>query len=94
MYLGRIVELAPFEELYENPRHPYTKALLSAVPVMDNDSPWGTNVLQGDVPSPLDPPSGCHFHTRCPDALPICKDLEPVYREVEQECHVACHLYD
>ena len=93
MYLGKIVELAPFEELYRDPKHPYTKALLSAVPVMDDSVPWGDNVLEGDVPSPLNPPSGCSFHPRCPEVLPVCKAVQPAYREVSENCLVSCHLY-
>jgi oligopeptide/dipeptide ABC transporter ATP-binding protein len=94
MYLGQIVELAPFEMLYKNPRHPYTKALLNAVPVMDDDTPWGSSVLQGDVPSPLNPPNGCRFHPRCPEVMPMCRESEPSYQEVAHECFVACHLYE
>ena len=92
MYLGRIVESAPFEDLYGDPKHPYTRALLSAVPVMDDSIPWGDNVLEGDVPGPLPPPRGCHFHPRCPEVLPICKH-EPPYRELSKNSFVSCHLY-
>ena len=94
MYLGQIVELAPFEMLYKNPRHPYTKALLNAVPVMDDDTPWGSSVLQGDVPSPLNPPDGCRFHPRCPEVMRVCRESAPLYQEVAHECFVACHLYE
>ncbi|MSP71005.1 MAG: ABC transporter ATP-binding protein [Myxococcales bacterium] len=77
MYLGRIVELAPTEELFSNPRHPYTRALLSAVPVPDPRRRARRMILTGDVPTPINPPSGCHFHTRCPHAEAGCKEVVP-----------------
>lgn len=93
MYLGKLVELADCEELYENPKHPYTQALLSAVPVPDPDYEKDRTLLEGDVPSPADPPSGCPFHTRCPMAMDICSQVVPQFKEDEPDHHVACHLY-
>ncbi len=94
MYLGKLVELAARDELYENPLHPYTQALLSAVPVPDPvlDKKRKRTILEGDVPSPANPPSGCRFHTRCPIAEEICKQEAPVWREASSEHWVACHL--
>ncbi|RLB93728.1 MAG: peptide ABC transporter substrate-binding protein [Deltaproteobacteria bacterium] len=93
MYLGRIVELAPDRNLYKNPLHPYTKALLSAVPIPDPlVNPEQEIVLSGDVPSPLDPPEGCTFHPRCPMSMNKCR-TRPVYREIEPDHWIACHLY-
>lgn len=94
MYLGKIVELATSESLYEEPLHPYTQALLAAVPVPDPDFVKVSKVLQGDIPSPSNPPSGCTFHTRCPFAKGACKEIIPVLREVKAGHSVACHLYD
>ncbi|MDQ0252941.1 oligopeptide/dipeptide ABC transporter ATP-binding protein [Evansella vedderi] len=92
MYLGKIVELAEAEELFHNTQHPYTKALLSAVPVPTLEEKPHKIVLEGDVPSPKNPPSGCRFHTRCPFAEARCKVEEPELREVGSEHFVACHL--
>ena len=93
MYLGRMVELADKNELYENPKHPYTQALLSAVPDPDPDVIQERIILEGDVPSPADPPSGCAFHTRCPVAMDICSQIRPEFEPVEDRHFVACHLY-
>jgi oligopeptide/dipeptide ABC transporter ATP-binding protein len=92
MYLGRIVELADKRDLFANPLHPYTEALLSAVPVPNPKLKRAKRVLQGDVPSPIDPPSGCHFHTRCPYAMDRCKTESPGLVEVTARHWAACHL--
>ncbi|MCD8509404.1 MAG: dipeptide ABC transporter ATP-binding protein [Bacillus sp. (in: Bacteria)] len=94
MYLGRMVELTDNEKLYDNPLHPYTKSLLSAVPDPDPDFKRERVILQGDVPSPSNPPSGCAFHTRCPDCMDICKTVRPEFQEVSDNHFVACHLYE
>jgi len=92
MYLGRIVEHTDKATLFRKPLHPYTEALLAAVPVPDPAARRAKRVLQGDVPSPLHPPAGCHFHTRCPYAEARCRSETPTLREVEPGHHVACHL--
>jgi oligopeptide/dipeptide ABC transporter ATP-binding protein len=90
MYLGRIVEVARAAELYANPLHPYTRALLSSIPVPDPTRKRERIVLHGDVPTPINPPSGCRFHTRCPEAIPECSKIDPDLREVAPGHTVAC----
>jgi oligopeptide/dipeptide ABC transporter ATP-binding protein len=92
MYLGKIVEIGDRADLFLRPQHPYTEALLSAVPVPDPAVKRQKRVLQGDVPSPVNPPSGCHFHTRCPYAVARCKVETPLLREIAPGHHVSCHL--
>lgn len=92
MYLGKIAELANSEELYKNPQHPYTIALLSAIPVPDPTVKKDRIILKGDVPSPVNPPSGCRFHTRCPKVQTICKEQDPNFRDIGNDHFVACHL--
>lgn len=92
MYLGRIVELSSRDELFANPRHPYTKALLSAVPIPDPTVKRERIILKGDIPSPTNPPSGCTFHTRCPFAQQECKERVPEFREITKGSFVACHF--
>ncbi|RFB38734.1 dipeptide ABC transporter ATP-binding protein [Brevibacillus sp. VP] len=93
MYLGRIAEIADKDELYANPHHPYTKALLSAVPVADPDKKQERIILQGDLPSPANPPSGCTFHTRCPHVMDVCREKRPEMLKLREDHLVACHLY-
>ncbi|NGP18879.1 ABC transporter ATP-binding protein [Devosia aurantiaca] len=92
MYLGRIVETAPKARLYTSPRHPYTQALLASAPVPHPRLRQSRKRLHGEMPSPLNPPTGCHFHPRCPLAQDICKSNDPVLREIEPGQHVACHF--
>lgn len=94
MYLGSMVELAPSENLYAEPLHPYTQALLSAVPIPDPVYEREQILLTGDIPSPSSPPTGCTFHTRCPLAMDMCKKQVPQFKEVKPGHSVACHLYD
>ena len=93
MYLGRIVELTTSEQLYRGPLHPYTQALLSAVPTPDPDVKRERIILQGDLPSPANPPSGCTFHTRCPHVKEECRTVRPAFRDVGGGHFVACHLH-
>ena len=92
MYLGQIVELASDEELYKNPQHPYTEALLSAVPIPDPTVKKKRIILEGDVPSPINPPKGCHFHTRCMYKDKICEEVEPEFKDIGGGHWVACHF--
>ena len=93
MYLGKMVEIAAYDQLYEKRYHPYTEALLSAIPQVDADDRTERIHLTGEVPSPSDPPSGCPFHTRCPKACDICSKEIPQLKEIEKGHFVACHLY-
>ncbi|WP_457674545.1 ABC transporter ATP-binding protein [Thiolapillus sp.] len=97
MYLGKLVEVASSTDLYREPRHPYTKALLSAIPMPDPDNRAERMILQGDVPSPLNPPSGCPFRTRCPEAMDVCAQSMPALKNIKDgegiPHQVACHLY-
>jgi len=90
MYLGKIVELTDADELYKNPRHPYTEVLLNAVPVPDPDQPRPA-ALKGEIPSPVNPPSGCYFHPRCPYADDRCRQQEPELLEIGNHHQVACY---
>jgi len=92
MYLGKIVELSKTEDLFLNPKHPYTEALMSAVPVPDPDYPMAQILLEGDVPSPLNPPRGCYFHPRCQYAKEICRNEAPPFRDMGNEHFVSCHF--
>ncbi len=94
MYLGNMVEFASKKEIFENTLHPYTKALFSAVPVPDPHVKMNRIVLEGDIPSPVNPPKGCRFHTRCGSCMEVCKKYVPQYREVTSGHFCACHLYD
>lgn len=93
MYLGKIVEMATYNELYTDPKHPYTKALLSAIPVSDPKAIKQRIVLKGDVPSPINPPAGCHFHPRCPYRMDACDKDEPPLKDIGTHHLVACYLY-
>ncbi|MCG8564535.1 MAG: dipeptide ABC transporter ATP-binding protein [Desulfobacterales bacterium] len=94
MYLGKIIESADYASLYADPKHPYTRTLLSAVPVPNPDRAKKRIILKGDLPSPINPPSGCRFHTRCPDCMDICKHQEPRMTQFSPTHGAACHLYN
>jgi oligopeptide/dipeptide ABC transporter ATP-binding protein len=93
MYLGKIVENAVYRDLYTNPKHPYTQALLSAVPIPDPKKVKKRLILEGDVPSPIQPPSGCHFHPRCPYRMEVCDQEEPALKNLGGGHEVSCFLY-
>ena len=93
MYLGRLVEIGAVEALYENPKHPYTQALLSAIPLANPLAKRERIILQGDVPSPANPPTGCAFYPRCPKVMEICKSVRPEMTELSPNQQAACHLY-
>jgi oligopeptide transport system ATP-binding protein len=93
MYLGKIVEMAEKRILFRSPAHPYTQALLAAVPSLDPRKKRGEVFLEGDVPSPINPPPACRFHTRCRQALPKCREEEPVFHQIEDRRWIACHLH-
>jgi len=93
MYLGKIVETTSFRALYTNPKHPYTQALLSAIPTASTKNRRERIILTGDVPSPIDPPAGCRFHPRCPKRMDGCDQTEPELKDTGDEHYVACHLY-
>jgi len=94
MYLGKIVEIGDVDTIYKNPKHPYTKALLSAIPVPKPGAKKDRIILTGDVPSPINPPTGCRFHTRCSKCMEVCSNKEPELIEIKEGQRVACHLYN
>ncbi|MBV8087833.1 MAG: ATP-binding cassette domain-containing protein, partial [Chloroflexi bacterium] len=94
MYLGQIVEYGEGDELFDDPLHPYTKALLTAALPADPDEPTPGVVLQGEMPSPINPPRGCHFHPRCPQVMDVCREVPPQVIQIGQTHRVVCHLYD
>ena len=91
MYLGNMVETAPSDDLFAHPLHPYTEALLAAIPTTDEKLANGPEILQGDIPSPVNPPKGCKFHTRCKYCTEICENVVPQMQEVRPNHFVACH---
>lgn len=93
MYLGKMVELGDSNGIYKRPLHPYTQALFSAIPTEDPTVKVDRIMLKGEVPSPLNPPSGCQFHNRCPFVKDICKEVSPELIEIEKNHKVACHIY-
>jgi oligopeptide/dipeptide ABC transporter ATP-binding protein len=92
MYLGRIIEVAPADDIYARPAHPYTEALIKAIPQPNADAKRADDVIEGDVPSPVNPPAGCHFHPRCPLAIDVCRSAMPELRAIGPGRSVACHL--
>jgi peptide/nickel transport system ATP-binding protein len=92
MYLGNMVELAPADRIFDNPLHPYTEALLEAIPRTDVASNQKLSILEGDIPSPINPPKGCKFNTRCKYATDKCRTVVPAWEEIEKDHFVACHL--
>jgi len=92
MYLGTLAELAPSDKLYSDPKHPYTLALLDSVPIADPDAKMAVS-LEGEVPSPLNPPAGCRFHPRCPKVKSVCKETDPEMKEISSGHYVSCHLF-
>lgn len=94
MYLGNLVEYGETKDIFKNPLHPYTKALFSAIPIPDPDAKMNRIVLEGSIPSPANPPSGCKFHTRCANCMAKCKEVAPKQKEIEPGHYVVCHLYD
>ncbi len=95
MYLGKLVEISDSNEVYKNPLHPYTQALLSSIPIPDPIKAKEKKriILEGDIPSPIDPPPGCRFRTRCRYAKMVCSEVQPELKEVSKGHNVACHLY-
>ena len=94
MYLGGLVETGKTEDIFASPLHPYTKALFSAIPMPDPDAKRDRILLEGDIPSPANPPAGCKFHTRCKECMEICKHEDPKPRDMGDGHKVKCHLYD
>jgi len=93
MYLGKIMELGPLRDVFQNPLHYYTKALLAAIPIPDPDHKRKVDIPKGEIPNPIDPPTGCRFHPRCPYKMDICEKVEPDLKMIEKEHYVACHMY-
>jgi oligopeptide/dipeptide ABC transporter ATP-binding protein len=91
MYLGKTMEFANKDDIFSRPMHPYTKALLQAIPTLNQDEGKDVELLQGDIPSPINPPSGCVFHTRCPYCEELCTTTQPEYREIEDNHWISCH---
>ncbi|MDR1137228.1 MAG: ABC transporter ATP-binding protein [Synergistaceae bacterium] len=94
MYLGRLVEVCPAAEIYASPMHPYTKGLLQAIPIPSaRKAPRAERAIEGDIPSPIHPPDGCRFHTRCRHRMPICEKISPELKSMGGGHDIACHLY-